>query len=101
MSRIVAVALALLCLGSPARAETGSCAARQTVLDYLTREHQESPVAMGRANNGGVVEVLTNPGGSTWTILITLPDGRTCMIAAGEAWRSLTTTAARAAEPGA
>ena len=39
---------------------------------------------MGLASNGGVLEVLSSTSGSTWTILVTMPNGVSCMIAAGE-----------------
>ncbi len=104
MVRVASAALAALlavAAAQPAAAEP-SCTTRQTVLDYLAREYHEAPVAMGTANNGGLVEILTNSAGSTWTILITMPDGMTCMIAAGHDWRALTTTtAARPTDPGA
>ena len=44
---------------------------------------------MGVAKNGGLVEVLTSGAGSTFTIILTRPDGTTCMIAAGQGWESL------------
>jgi hypothetical protein len=44
---------------------------------------------MGLANNGGVIEVMRSPGNATFTIVITMPDGQSCMIAAGQSWESL------------
>jgi hypothetical protein len=66
-----------------------NCADRQRVLDFLSENYQESPVAAGIANNGGLIEVVTTPDGGTWTILITMPDGTSCMVAAGEDWERL------------
>ncbi len=69
-----------------------SCDSRDTVLAFLSDRYAEAPVAMGVARNGGLVEVLTSgTGGSTFTIIVTTPDGRTCMVAAGDGWESLTT----------
>lgn len=65
------------------------CEDRVTVLRYLSHQYAEKPVAMGLARNGGLIEVLTSHDGGTFTIIVTSPDGRTCMVAAGEAWQPL------------
>jgi hypothetical protein len=43
---------------------------------------------MGLVSNGAVLEVLTSDKGS-WTIIVTRPDGTSCVVAAGEAWENL------------
>lgn len=73
-----------------------SCADRAQVLRHLAGTYSESPVAMGLANNGGLIEVLNSPDRRTFTIIITMPDGVSCMIAAGEAWQALPGKLARA-----
>lgn len=65
------------------------CEPRGDVIRHLADNYAEAPVAMGLSSNGGVVEILTNQEKTTWTILITMPDGKTCMIAAGESWEEL------------
>jgi len=44
---------------------------------------------MGRWRGGGVVELLTNDKGSSWSIIVTLPTGVTCLVAEGESWEAL------------
>ncbi|MEQ8964842.1 MAG: hypothetical protein RID91_03370 [Azospirillaceae bacterium] len=86
----VATATALLCTAAlPAPAAEPDCAARDDVMDYLSKEFAEEPIAMGLANNGGMIEVLTGKDGRTFTILITMPGGETCLIAAGHGWEPL------------
>jgi len=46
-------------------------------------------VALGVTNNGGLVEVLSTNEGTTWSIIVTAPDGKSCLVAAGEGWRAL------------
>jgi len=41
---------------------------------------------MGIVNNGGVVEILPSQSGTSWTIPLTIPNGVTYTIAAGENW---------------
>ncbi len=68
------------------------CEQRRTVLQYLSNEYSEKPVAMGVAENGGLIEVLSSQKGSTFTIIVTSPEGETCMVAAGEDWQGLIRT---------
>ena len=44
---------------------------------------------MGVSKDGGVVEILTSGPGSTFTIIVTTPNGMTCMVAAGDSWENL------------
>lgn len=62
------------------------CGEREALLTSLSREYAEAPKELGLANNGSVVELLTTRDGKTWTLLMTRPDGTSCVIAAGEAW---------------
>ena len=68
------------------------CSDRAKFLNALSYIHSESPVAMGLVTNGSVVEVLASKTGS-WTILVTWSDGRSCVVAVGEGWEALKTTA--------
>lgn len=70
-------------------AEQVRCEQRRTVLSYLSSEYSEKPIAMGVAENGGLIEVLTSRDGNTFTIIVTSPSGETCMVAAGADWQGL------------
>lgn len=80
-------------LGSAETEDYSNCGQRTTVLDYLSAKYSEKPIAMGIAANGGLIEVLTSKEGSTFTIIVTMPEGETCMVAAGEGWESLSASA--------
>ena len=96
-SRALAAATLLLTglagAASPAAAQP-LCAQRSEVAAQLRSRHAETPVALGIAANGGVVEVFSAGDGSTWTLVITMPDGTSCMLAVGEAWENLPRVAA-------
>ena len=62
---------------------------RGKLVQLLAERYGEASVAAGIAENGGVVELLTNADGSTWTLLMTLPDGSTRVVASGESWISV------------
>ena len=80
-------ALAVLLAGVPAMAQT-VCSTRAEFIDQFAHRYAENPIAMGLASNGGVVEVLASERGS-WTLLVTMPNGVSCVIAAGESWEAL------------
>ena len=63
-----------------------NCTQREDALEQLATRYAESPIFEGVAANGGVVEVLSSKSGETWTILMTLPNGVSCFMAAGENW---------------
>jgi hypothetical protein len=65
------------------------CSKRADLLSNLKSQFAEAPVAIGLANTGGVVEVLASPGGATWTIIVTDPEGVSCLMAAGAYWESI------------
>ena len=91
MLRLVAVAVIGLvtALAQPAAAQQPACTKRADVISHLSKKYSENPVSIGLANNGGVIEVLSSKQGSSWTIIITMPNGMTCMIAAGENWEDV------------
>ena len=88
-------ALAVLIFGSPAMAQT-ACSTRAEFIDRFANRYAENPVAMGLASSGGVVEVLASENG-TWTLLVTMPNGFSCVIAVGESWEALPSAMAGAA----
>ncbi len=45
-------------------------------------------VSLGLSHDGRVVEVLKSPGG-TWTIIMTAPNGVSCLLIAGKYWQNV------------
>ena len=85
LGKALAVTVFVAAFSLPAAAQQqAACAKRGDVLKHLSAKYTEAPVAIGLANNGGVVEVLSSKKGNSWTIIITMPNGPTCMVAAGE-----------------
>jgi len=64
------------------------CSSHKTVTDNLRKAYAETPVSMGVTVGGAVVEVYASSEG-TWTLMITQPNGVTCLIAAGKDWETL------------
>jgi hypothetical protein len=66
-----------------------TCAPRDTALAHLAAKYGEAPVAVGVTSKGGLVEVLTTGDGGTWSIIVSMPNGTSCLVAEGEGWRNM------------
>jgi len=90
---VLALSLASLALtalpafGQPAAAPAPQCAAREAIIERLSVKYEEQPVSLGVTATGSLLEVLASPSGS-WTIILTLPGGPTCLVSSGEGWRA-------------
>ena len=90
MWKAIAFAAALsLPLPALAAGNNMACSERADVLTQLGSKYKEAPSAIGLANNGGLIEVLTSDDGSTWTIIVSMPNGTSCLLAAGENWQPI------------
>jgi len=75
------------------------CDERQVVVNKLERSYGEQPTFVGLSADGGLVEVLTSKEGS-WTVILSTPDGQSCLMAAGEAWETMPKQSAQLRGPG-
>lgn len=84
----IAIALALmLSAGSMARAQApAACAAHAEIERQLERKFAERRIALALTEKGSLVEVYASPDGATWTVVVTLVDGRSCVLLAGQDW---------------
>lgn len=96
----IAGILAAGLIGAAALLPVGSASAQTTwieraeIVDKLAGQYAEAPVAMGLASSGGVIELFTSADGATWTLVLTMPDGLSRMVAAGEGWTTVPITIA-------
>lgn len=86
-TRMWLAALPLVLLTS-APAGAAPCGKREDMVKFLDRTYKERPEAMGIAGSGQLVEVYVSQTGS-WTIVMSLPSGHSCIIGAGEAWQQM------------
>jgi hypothetical protein len=89
MRRIVLALCGLVATTAVAHANQLMCERRAEVMRHLEGEYSEKPIAIGLASNGGIVEVLADGDGSSWTIIVTLPNGMSCLVAEGENWETI------------
>ena len=72
----------------PAPAQAARCAPRADALSALTERYGETRRGIGLDSRGTVMEVFAAEGGG-WTILVTRPDGTSCMVASGTGYEDL------------
>ncbi len=64
------------------------CYQRERIVTLLAAKYKEVPVAIGVNLKGDLVEVLSSEHGHTWTIIFTTPEGVSCVVTAGDGWRT-------------
>lgn len=66
-----------------------NCADRTTVLEHLTKTYGETRQSVGLAANNAVVETFASDETGTWSIIVTMTNGQTCLVAAGVAYETI------------
>lgn len=77
------IAAADLAHGAP------QCDTRETVTALLADRYGETRRALGIAGNTAVMEVFASDASGTWSITLTLPDGRMCLMASGSNYEAV------------
>ena len=62
------------------------CGDRDQVIASLSSKYSESHVASGFQSSAGLMEIWASDDDGTWTILLTHPNGQTCVVASGTHW---------------
>ncbi len=70
----------------PAHAQV-VCADRRLVTDHLATNFEEQPIGTGLTFSGQAIELFVAQTG-TWTIVVTAPNGQSCIVSHGEAWHA-------------
>lgn len=84
---ILPVVLALTGDLGTAAAQQPFCAARSEIVEALRNRYGESRRGAGLQSESALFELFASPETGSWTVLITRPDGQSCAVAAGQAWR--------------
>jgi hypothetical protein len=85
----VALLLGAVAIGHPAAADQTpkACGPHTDVIKALGDKFHETQSATALTSAGTLLEVLTANDGSTWTIIVSRPDGLSCVVAAGQNWQ--------------
>ena len=88
MLRFWAAVLAAMLIPWPAFGQ--QCMPRDDILKGLAGKFHEAPVSQAVVNGGrAMLEVFRTVDGSTWSVVLTNPQGCSVMIASGEDWQDL------------
>ncbi|MGB0671509.1 MAG: hypothetical protein ACPGNT_08435 [Rhodospirillales bacterium] len=77
----------LLLAPTPVDAQAAICGNYKEVVASLRDGYSEKPVSMGLGVDGNMVEVFASAKGS-FTIVVTQPNGQSCVLAAGQNWEN-------------
>ena len=81
---MVGFAAAALVMAGSTAAEAAMCGSRDSVTKLLSSRYKEAPIAIGMVADRGVMEIYVANETATWSIVVTNPQGKTCIIAAGQ-----------------
>ena len=89
---VAGIAVTLLATALSAASDASAqqlCLVRDDAVVQLGKLYGEAVTGRGVAQDGqAMVEILTSEAGS-WTLMVTDVNGRSCVVAAGEAWQSI------------
>ena len=93
LSRVGLIVAGVLCAGAmdvtPASAQDARlCTSRDAMVKALKGKYQEQRRGMGVASRAGVMEFYVSAKG-TWTIVMSMANGMSCILAAGRDWEEL------------
>ena len=64
------------------------CKPRSEMVAYLNDTYREKLTSIGRLTNKGIMEVYVSKSG-TFSVIVTMPNSKTCLVAAGDGWQEL------------
>ena len=65
------------------------CGPRTGLVGKLVEKYGESPQAIGMRGESAVFEVWASEKTGSWTILVTRPNGLSCIMATGHDWQAM------------
>ena len=78
----------IFCLITSTAAAQMACLPRTDIISKLAEKHKEKQIAIGLETGGRLIEVFTSDSGS-FTILVSYPNGISCIASSGENWQIL------------
>lgn len=66
------------------------CGPREDVVQALASKFGETRRSVGMSGSNQMMELFAADDTRTWTILVTLPDGRSCLVASGSNFEAVT-----------
>jgi hypothetical protein len=82
-----ALAAALLAAGTASTQAQQNCGPHGDLVAHLGDRYQERQLGYGTVGNFAIMEIYVSDTG-TWTVIVTDVAGKSCIVAAGEAWET-------------
>ncbi|MEO1066935.1 MAG: hypothetical protein AAFW47_06110 [Pseudomonadota bacterium] len=82
------VTTSMVATSTSASANVPRCSSHDSITTHLAKRYGETPRGLGLVSDKGIMEVFVSKQG-TWTILMTNPNGTSCLIAAGKGWEDI------------
>jgi hypothetical protein len=89
LAGVLGLAPAAMAQPPPEAIRAPACHSHADLAEMLNQKYTERPNAQGVQANGHLVEVFAANDGTSWTIVVTRPDGWSCIVAVGENWETL------------
>lgn len=88
MKYLVGLIITAIAFASPVFSQSGqrACGDRGAIVERLDTKYGEHAAGAGLSHANSMVEVFISKDTGTWTILVTMPSGQACLVAAGEYW---------------
>ncbi len=83
------IAVLILAQGASAQGRN-NCAPRDQIIERLSERYGETRRAVGLNANQTMMELFASSESGSWSITITMPNGMSCLVAAGKAFESVT-----------
>ena len=97
MKGLIAAISGFCVIFSPA--EAAQCAAHDVVAQNLATQFGEVRRSIGLAQDNTVMETYASAETGTWTMTLTLPNGQTCLVAAGDHFETTAATLPAEGDP--
>jgi hypothetical protein len=84
---VAGLSAAFAIAAATAASAQAACLAHDKLVEMLDGRYSERPVAAGLEVGGRLFEVFAADDGATWTMVITTPEGASCVVAVGQEWQ--------------
>lgn len=82
----LAAAFFLVLFSMPLAAQQRPCGDGADIIAHLEKDWGEGAEILALDASGRMVRILVNPDTGTWSMLLTAPNGLTCLVSHGSAW---------------
>lgn len=81
-------------------AQNNNCVDREEAVNTLDKRYGERLYHQALTSKGNLLEVFINEEASTWTVVMSTPEGLSCLMSAGEDWTEVTPSVSQDQEEG-